>query len=118
MFESVTSLFSPVDDNLLIVGDFDPLLVVISICLAILASFMAMQVSTQAAQTTDPVKRNILTLVGSLALGGGVWSMHFLGMLAFSLCTPVAYNGLITAILIRMLISIFKLSTIRRKKPD
>ncbi|MGY0577670.1 MAG: MHYT domain-containing protein [Paraglaciecola chathamensis] len=98
MFEAVTSLFSPVDDNLLIVGDFDPLLVVISICLAILASFMAMQVSTQAALTTDPVKRNMLTLVGSLALGGGVWSMHFLGMLAFSLCTPVAYDGLITAI--------------------
>jgi PAS domain S-box-containing protein len=97
MFEVVTSHFSSVDDNLLIAGDFDPLLVVVSISLAILASFMAMQVSTQAAHTSEGVKRNIFTLVGSLALGCGVWSMHFLGMLAFSLCTPVSYNGLITA---------------------
>ncbi|QHJ10446.1 Sensory/regulatory protein RpfC [Paraglaciecola mesophila] len=98
MFEAVTSVFSPVDDSLLIVGDFDPLLVVISVCLAVLASFMAMQVSTQAALTTEPVKRRALTLVGSVTLGGGVWSMHFLGMLAFSLCTPVTYNWLITAL--------------------
>ena len=98
MFEAVTALFSPVDDNLLIVGDFDPLMVIISVGLAIFASFMAMQVATQAAQLEDSSKRKILTLVASLALGGGVWSMHFLGMLALSLCTPISYDGLTTAI--------------------
>ncbi|WP_166425613.1 MHYT domain-containing protein [Paraglaciecola sp. 20A4] len=98
MFDAVTALFSPVDDNLLIVGDFDPLMVIISVGLAIFASFMAMQVATEAAQLEDSSKRKILTLVASLALGGGVWSMHFLGMLALSLCTPISYDGPITAI--------------------
>lgn len=98
MLEVVSAIFSPVDDNLLIVGDFDPLMVVISVGLAIFAAFMAMQVATQASFSNTRAKRKALTFVGSLALGGGVWSMHFIGMLAFSLCTPVTYNWMITAI--------------------
>jgi NO-binding membrane sensor protein with MHYT domain len=29
---------------------------------------------------------------GSLALGAGVWAMHFIGMLAFAPCTDVDYD--------------------------
>jgi NO-binding membrane sensor protein with MHYT domain len=35
---------------------------------------------------------------GSLALGTGVWAMHFIGMLAFDLCTDVDYDPLATII--------------------
>src|SRR3989344_3396003 len=31
-------------------------------------------------------------LAGSLALGCGVWGMHFIGMLAYQLCTTVTYD--------------------------
>lgn len=37
-------------------------------------------------------------LTGALCLGAGVWSMHFIGMLAFELCTTVSYDPVITAL--------------------
>ncbi|UJF23432.1 MHYT domain-containing protein [Shewanella sp. OMA3-2] len=96
MFESIRILFSVTDDSLLIIGNFQPWAVLISIGIATLASFMALQVAAQAAVTRDKSKRLILTMSGSIALGGGVWSMHFIGMLAFSLCTPVNYDVTLT----------------------
>ena len=30
--------------------------------------------------------------IASFAMGGGIWSMHFVGMLAFEMGMPVAYD--------------------------
>lgn len=98
MPESIRTLFSVTDESLLIVGNFHPIVVLISIAIAIFASFMALQVASQAVTTLHTYKRHILISCGSFALGGGVWSMHFIGMLAFSLCTPVSYNIGLTAL--------------------
>ncbi|MCT8986055.1 MHYT domain-containing protein [Shewanella phaeophyticola] len=98
MLQTIPTLFSISDESLLIVGNFDPLVVLISITIAVFASYMAMQVASQATVTVNVVKRHLLISCGSIALGGGVWSMHFIGMLAFSLCTPVSYNVGITAL--------------------
>ncbi|WP_137221440.1 MHYT domain-containing protein [Shewanella sp. MEBiC00475] len=98
MLETIRTLFAVTDENLLIVGNFQPMVVFISITIAILASFMALQVASQAALTLNKYKRYLLTSCGSIALGGGVWSMHFIGMLAFSLCTPVSYDVGLTAL--------------------
>ncbi len=117
MYEAVRTIFAPVDDNLLIVGEFDLILVIVSVGLAIFASFMAMLVASQSAYIENVVKRRILTLVASVALGGGVWAMHFIGMLAFSLCTPIAYSAGLTATstLPSILASWIALTTITRK---
>lgn len=98
MLESIHTFFAIPDDNLLIVGNFHPLVVLISISIAIFASFMALQVASQAVTTFNTYKRHMLISCGSFALGGGVWSMHFIGMLAFSLCTPVSYDIGLTAL--------------------
>jgi len=98
MLEPFFDLFVLDEESLLVVGSFHPAVVMISIGIAIIASFMALQVATQANTTRSKHKRRLLTACGSIALGGGVWSMHFIGMLAFDLCTTVSYNIEITAL--------------------
>lgn len=98
MLEKLQILFTVDSESLLIVGNFQPLVVLLSISIAILASFMALQVSCQAGTGLSKQKKALLTACGSVALGGGVWSMHFIGMLAFDLCTTVSYNVEITAL--------------------
>ena len=39
-------------------------------------------------------QRQTAIITGAIALGGGIWSMHFIGMLAFDICTRVSSTGL------------------------
>jgi PAS domain S-box-containing protein len=79
-------------NSLLLVGEFNMGMVVLSLTIAIFASFMAFQVASQASKSLSPLRKQVSLLVGSITLGGGVWSMHFIGMLAFELCSSVSYN--------------------------
>ncbi|USX20233.1 ATP-binding protein [Oxalobacteraceae bacterium OTU3REALA1] len=88
-------LFSPPDDPSLInYGTYTPSLVALSILVAIFSSWMALQVVGLAQASTSRGRglRTIMLGSGSLALGCGVWAMHFIGMLAFNLCTVVDYD--------------------------
>ena len=98
IFNWLSSFFTSSQDSLLLNVYYDPLLVTISIFIAIFSAFMAFQVATQAARTQSKSRQQIMLLTGSLVLGGGVWSMHFIGMLAFNLCTPVSYQFGLTAL--------------------
>jgi signal transduction histidine kinase len=71
---------------------YDPVLVVVSIVIAILASYVALDLSGRLSRARGHV-RQIWWLGGSLAMGVGIWSMHFVGMLAFHLPVPVTYDG-------------------------
>ena len=93
------SQFFSFDDQVrLIEGAYHFPLVALSLLVAIFAAFMAFTVASQAAVTEDKVRKNVLLGAGSLALGGGIWSMHFLGMTAFELCLSVNYDLTITAL--------------------
>jgi len=84
-------LFSaPTDPSMLTYGVYEPRLVVLSVLVAIFSSWMGLQITGRA--STNAAHRAIVLGTGSLALGAGVWSMHFIGMLAFNLCTPVHYD--------------------------
>lgn len=85
------------DTAVLVTGTYDPVLVTLSLLIAIFSAFMGFTVASLAATTPSLFRRRMLLTVGSVALGGGIWSMHFLGMLAFNLCTPVTYDFGITA---------------------
>ncbi len=89
---------SEVEPSLLLVGSYDPWLVMLSIGLAVMSSTMALQLSDYAGRLTEPSHRHLALICGSLALGGGIWSMHFIGMLAFNLCTRVTYDALLTVL--------------------
>lgn len=66
-------------------------LVLISILVAILAAMVALDLGRLLSITT-PAGRRRLIFTGALILGIGIWSMHFIGMLALELSVEVTYN--------------------------
>ncbi|WP_296942280.1 MHYT domain-containing protein [uncultured Massilia sp.] len=86
----------PSDPSLLSYGIYTPKLVLLSVLVAIFASWMGLLIAGQA--TANRSQRWIVLGTGSLALGIGVWAMHFIGMLAFDLCTDVDYDPVVTLV--------------------
>ncbi len=75
-----------------IYGTHDAWLVLFSIGIAIFASFMALQIAGMARSSERGFQRQTAIITGAIALGGGIWSMHFIGMLAFDICTRVSFE--------------------------
>ncbi|NVZ20819.1 diguanylate cyclase [Pseudomonas costantinii] len=72
-------------------GSYNGVLVVSSLIVAILASYTALHMVSRVSGSTG--KSAVLWLVGgSFAMGFGIWSMHFIGMLAFSLPISLGYD--------------------------
>jgi len=72
-------------------GTYSQSLVVFSLLVAILASYTALDMAGRLASTQGRVARWWLA-GGAAAMGLGIWSMHFFGMLAFHLPIPVGYD--------------------------
>jgi len=87
----------------MLIGTYSPALVLISLCVAILASYTALDLTGRIA-TAKGRAATLWMIGGALAMGVGVWSMHFIGMLAFSLPIDLGYDGWIT--LLSLVISI------------
>ncbi|CCK76946.1 Sensor protein [Oleispira antarctica RB-8] len=92
MFDWIITPFTIYSNSILIYGTYNYWMVGLSIFIAILASFMGLQVAFQTKDSASPKRKQTMLLVGSIALGGGIWTMHFIGMLAFDLCTTVDYG--------------------------
>jgi diguanylate cyclase len=75
---------------------YDPALVVMSIAIGIMASYVALDFARRISRAHGLV-RWTWWMGGSVAMGVGIWSMHFVGMLAFHLPVPVAYDGSLVA---------------------
>ena len=67
-------------------------LVMLSVLMAVLASFVALQLTGRIQQASTTIGKSLWLTSGSLAMGGGVWAMHFIGMLAFSLPCGISYD--------------------------
>src|SRR5690606_4850624 len=80
------------DPSVLVLSRYDPKLVLLSLAIAVFAAGMALQLAGEARDSSQPLARQITIFTGSLALGGGIWAMHFLGMLAFELCAAVRFE--------------------------
>ena len=74
-----------------LVSSYDYRLVALSIAIAILAAYAALDLAGRVTFARTPIRFVWLT-GGSLAMGIGIWSMHYIGMLAFILPVPVAYH--------------------------
>ncbi|MEE7506202.1 MHYT domain-containing protein [Methylobacterium mesophilicum] len=70
---------------------YNPALVALSIGLAVFASYTALDLG---ARIRGPVAGPRWPWIAgaALAMGGGIWSMHFVGMLAFEMGMPAAYD--------------------------
>ncbi len=89
---------APPDTSLLYAGIYDPWLVALSILIASFASYAALDVAARIASSSSRAQAAWWTGIGALAMGGGTWAMHFIGMLAFSLPCSVRYDPGITLI--------------------
>jgi NO-binding membrane sensor protein with MHYT domain len=91
-------------------------LVTLSIVVAIVVSFTALTLAGRVA-AAERTGGRLWLFGGAAAMGMGIWSMHFIGMLAFSVPIPLRYNVLVTlaSLLIAILTSGFALAIASRR---
>ncbi|WP_323016951.1 MHYT domain-containing protein [Castellaniella sp.] len=73
-------------------GSYQAGLVFLSVLVPVCLSLMALHTAHIALNTQNRAYRHIAIGMGGIALGGGIWAMHFIGMLAFTLPAPVRYD--------------------------
>jgi PAS domain S-box-containing protein len=74
-----------------VTGTYDPYLVVLSFAVACLASHAALDLGGRITVSRRWARAAWLA-TAAIAMGGGIWSMHFIAMLAFIMPMPVSYD--------------------------
>src|SRR5690242_5953937 len=94
---------------------FDKSLVALSYVIAVLASYVALDIAGRLR-----VEKNLKAVAywlmgGAFAMGAGIWSMHFIGMLAFQMPMHESYDlsWTLGSLLVAMMVSAFALSLLR-----
>jgi len=70
---------------------YNPWLVSLSIVVAILVSFTSLNLASRVAESEGSTSR-LWLIAGAASMGVGIWSMHFIGMLAFSAPIKLRYD--------------------------
>ena len=103
--------------DLVLAGSYDYRLVAVSIAIAVTASYTALDL---AGRVTAAHGWSWLAWLigGAAAMGTGIWSMHYTGMLAFSLPIPIEYDWptVLLSLLTGILSSGFALLVVSRRK--
>ena len=76
---------------------YNPSLVALSIAIAVLASYTALDLGGRVRGASLGARWGWVG-AASLAMGGGIWAMHFVGMLAFEMGMPVVYGIRLTVL--------------------
>lgn len=99
----------------MLVSSYDHLLVMVSFFVAFIASFTALDIAARVA-TSQGIAALCWLVGGGAAMGIGIWSMHFIGMLAMMLPMPMNYDIplTLTSMLVAMLASIGALHQVCR----
>ena len=82
---------------MIIDGNFNLTLVILSVVISTAASYTALDLAGRV-RVSAGRSRQAWLLGAALAMGGGIWSMHFVAMLAFVMPMPVAYDATLTAL--------------------
>src|SRR3989442_7955373 len=82
---------------MVVTGTYDPYLVALSILVAALASYTALDLGGRVAAARG-LARRVWLAAAAITMGGGIWSMHFVAMLAFIMPTPMSYDIGLTAL--------------------
>src|SRR5579883_2793462 len=70
---------------------YDPSLVTLSVLIAVVASYTALDLAGRVTTTLGQTRISWL-IGGAIAMGIGIWSMHFVGMLALSMPIAIFYD--------------------------
>jgi NO-binding membrane sensor protein with MHYT domain/nitrogen-specific signal transduction histidine kinase len=73
-----------------LIGSYNYALVALSVLIAMFASYAALDLAGRVTAAGGWTRAGWL-LGGAVAMGTGIWSMHYIGMLAFILPIPLAY---------------------------
>src|SRR3982074_2829342 len=76
---------------MVVAGTHDPYLVALSILVASFASYTALDLSGHVGPARGLARRTWLA-AAALTMGGGIWSMHFVALLALIIPSPVSYD--------------------------
>lgn len=80
-------------------GTYSLRLVLLSYIVATGASYVALDIANRVRDVSVSNYSNLWWILGgSLAMGAGIWSMHFIGMLAFIMPMPMAYAPFLTGL--------------------
>lgn len=96
-------------------GTYNGWLQLLSFVVAVIASYVALDLASRVSSSSERVAKYWLT-AGAISMGTGIWSMHFVGMLAFKLPIQMGYDVPLTlaSMAIAVLASGFALFTINR----
>jgi diguanylate cyclase len=83
---------------------YDPFLVALSVLIAVWASYDALLLAGRV-KVARGSARPVWLIAGSFAMGIGIWSMHFVGMLALRLPVAVGYDVALVTLSVVMAIS-------------
>ncbi len=100
-------------------GSYNYTLVALSVLIAIFASYAALDLAGRVT-AAGGWTRAVWLLGGAGAMGTGIWSMHYIGMLAFILPIPVAYHWptVLLSLFAAILASVVALGVVSRQKMD
>jgi PAS domain S-box-containing protein len=100
-----------------LIGSYNYALVALSVLIAMFASYAALDLAGRV--TAAGGRTRVFWLLGGAgAMGTGIWSMHYIGMLAFILPIPVAYHWptVVLSLLAAVLASFIALYVVSREK--
>jgi PAS domain S-box-containing protein len=100
-----------------LIGSYNYALVALSVLIAIFASYAALDLAGRVTAAGGWI-RAVWLLGGASAMGTGIWSMHYIGMLAFTLPIPVAYHWptVLLSLVAAVLASVVALGVASRQK--
>jgi PAS domain S-box-containing protein len=100
-----------------LIGSYNYALVALSVLIAMFASYAALDLAGRVTAASGWT-RAVWLLGGAGAMGTGIWSMHYIGMLAFILPVPVAYHWptVLLSLLAAILASVVALGVVSRQK--
>lgn len=99
-------------------GTYNLTLVALSYVIAVLASYVALDLVGRLRAEKNTQAKLYWLFGGAFAMGAGIWSMHFIGMLAFMMPMPMGYSLVWTSssLIAAMLASGFALYILRDKE--
>src|ERR1700683_2538700 len=100
-----------------IAGSYDYRLVALSVAIAMAASYAALDLGGRVSASRGTM-RFLWLSGGAVVMGMGIWSMHYVGMLAFSLPVPILYDWptVLLSLLAAVLASVVALTIMSRKE--
>lgn len=98
-------------------GTYIPLLVLASYAIASFGSYAGLTLAIRMFNASALSKKRLMHWLGAFALGAGIWSMHFIGMLAYKMRMQVHYDLWLTALsmLIAVIVAWFVLRAVQAK---